>query len=198
MLAYQAVAGEPPYRARKGQHWMAAQLGTDPIPLSQLRPGVSPDLEDLLLRCLAAEPRHRPRAQDVVRQLGEMESRGTSSGESSSTAKQHRPPGSFRSGILRRRIPHIVSATFGAGVIFLGLVMAAVGIERLPDARGGGVDPGGADCRLAGQHGGDPDVEGVGPARAPHLSHALPRWPRKHASHSSVVGEKPLLLERRA
>lgn len=131
ILAYQVMAGEAPYRAATGQHWLAAQLGTDPIPLSRLRPGVSPDLEDLLLRCLSAEPRHRPRAQDVLRQLGEMEPRGTSGGEGSSTAKLH--PTGYGSGILRRRLPQIVSATVGAGVVFLGLVIGAVDIERLPD-----------------------------------------------------------------
>jgi len=133
MLAYRALAGEAPYRATTRQHWMTAHLGADPIPLSEFRPGVSPELEDLLLRCLAAEPRHRPRAQDVVRRLAEMESRGTSGGGVSSTAKQRSAPGSYRSGILRRRVPQIVSATFGAGVLFFGLVMGAVDIERLPD-----------------------------------------------------------------
>jgi serine/threonine protein kinase len=132
MLAYQALAGEAPYRATKGQHWMAAQLGTDPIPLSKLRPGVSPALEALLLRCLAAEPRHRPRAQDVVRQLGEMESRGPSNGAGSSTATQHSPTEGHRSGILRRRVPQIVSVTIVAGATFISLVMGAVDINRLP------------------------------------------------------------------
>lgn len=133
ILTYQAVAGAVPYRAKKGQHWMAAQLRTDPIPLSELRPGISADLDDLLLRCLATEPRHRPRAQDVVRHLRETGSRGRSGSEGSSTGKQHPPTGSHRAGILRRRVPHIVSATFGAGVIFMGLVMGAVDIERLPN-----------------------------------------------------------------
>ncbi|HUE77714.1 MAG TPA: serine/threonine-protein kinase, partial [Longimicrobiales bacterium] len=133
MLAYQALAGEAPYRATTRQQWIAAHLGADPIPISRLRPGVSPDLEDLLLRCLAAEPRHRPRAEDVVRRLAEIDSRGVSGGEVPSTAKPDRPPGSYRSGILRRRVPQIVSGTFAAGLVFLGLVMGAVDIERLPD-----------------------------------------------------------------
>ena len=63
ILAYEVLTGEGPYRAKTNAAWIQAHLNEDPIPVSQLRTGVSPELETLLLRCLATKPSQRPRAK---------------------------------------------------------------------------------------------------------------------------------------
>ena len=69
VVAYELLTREGPYRASTTQEWMRAHLTGEPRPLSSLRRDVSLELEALLLKCLAREPAHRPRAEELVRRL---------------------------------------------------------------------------------------------------------------------------------
>ncbi len=69
LLGYELLTGESPYEASTPTRWLTAHLHTEPRPLSSLRPGVKPDTEDLLLRCLNKVPEHRPSAAAVARLL---------------------------------------------------------------------------------------------------------------------------------
>jgi serine/threonine-protein kinase len=127
ILAYEALTGEGPYRGTTAREVFAAHLTGEPRPISTLRPGISADLEDLLLRCLAREPAHRPRAEDVLKRLQASPSSATSAPNSVA------PP---QDGLMlaKRRWPQIVSSTTVAGVGLLGLVMGAIqiGIFEVP------------------------------------------------------------------
>jgi serine/threonine protein kinase len=106
ILAYEVLTGEGPYRVTSTREAFAAHLTGEPRPISRIRPGISKDLEDLLLRCLAREPAHRPRAEDVVKRLEESGGGGVAAG-----GAVGQPVAAEGHGILRRRMPQIVAST---------------------------------------------------------------------------------------
>jgi serine/threonine-protein kinase len=64
LLAYEVLAGRGPFEAGSDMEWTRAHVRGEPAPISTLEPSVDDDLEDLLLRCLAKKPSHRPPAAD--------------------------------------------------------------------------------------------------------------------------------------
>ena len=66
LLGYELLTGQGPYVARAPSEIVAAHLRHVPRRLSELRPDVPPDLEMLLLRCLAKDPHERPTADEVM------------------------------------------------------------------------------------------------------------------------------------
>ncbi|MEO7858345.1 MAG: serine/threonine-protein kinase, partial [Gemmatimonadaceae bacterium] len=59
VLAYEMLAGEPPFTGPNARHVMAAHLTRVPEPLARLRPSVAPALEQLVMRCLEKRPADR-------------------------------------------------------------------------------------------------------------------------------------------
>ena len=127
ILAYEVLTGEGPYRAKTNAAWIQAHLNEDPIPVSQLRTGVSPELETLLLRCLATKPSQRPRAKGMVQAIDSLRA-GGGGGQIGQ--------GGEGLGVIRRRIPYIVGATFAAGLTLIGFVsqLVEMGLVRNPKA----------------------------------------------------------------
>jgi serine/threonine protein kinase len=123
VLAYEVLTGESPYAVSSTRETITAHLAGEPRPISRIRPGVSSDLEDLLLRCLARQPTHRPRAEDVVKRL---EAWGTADGASSGLAET----GDLL--LMKKRVPQIVLSTLAAGVTLVGLVGTLEQMNRLP------------------------------------------------------------------
>lgn len=58
-LAYFLLSGQPPFGNRTGIKMLAAHLYETPAPLVVRHPGVSADLEAVVLRCLAKDPANR-------------------------------------------------------------------------------------------------------------------------------------------
>lgn len=69
LLGFELLAGESPFDVASASELVTAHLQQPPRRPSSLGVDVDDDLEQLLLRCLAKEPAHRPAAADVVRQL---------------------------------------------------------------------------------------------------------------------------------
>jgi serine/threonine protein kinase len=69
LMGYETAAGRGPYEVKSKRDAVTAHIKQEPRKLSELRAGVEPLLEDVLLRCLAKEPGHRPSAADVAEQL---------------------------------------------------------------------------------------------------------------------------------
>lgn len=116
VLGYEILSGAAPYEARSATDWITAHLTKEPRPLQELRSDVPAPLADLLRRCLAKEPKHRPSARDVVRALepaGSVPSDTAGGGEDVDLQA-----------IVRKRVPQIVLLTFGAGVTLLGVTDA--------------------------------------------------------------------------
>jgi len=69
-MAYELLAGRPPFAGMTPQRLLAAHMGDRPQNVSQLRPDTPPLLVDLVMRCLEKDPTKRPQsAADVVRVL---------------------------------------------------------------------------------------------------------------------------------
>jgi serine/threonine protein kinase len=59
VLAYEMLAGAPPFTGSSARHVIAAHLTRIPEPLARARPGVHPALEQLVMRCLEKRPADR-------------------------------------------------------------------------------------------------------------------------------------------
>jgi eukaryotic-like serine/threonine-protein kinase len=69
-MAYELLAGHPPFHGRTPQRVLAAHMSEAPEPITNIRPDIAPSLADLVMRCLAKEPSERPAsAGDVLRIL---------------------------------------------------------------------------------------------------------------------------------
>jgi tetratricopeptide (TPR) repeat protein len=69
-MAYELLAGRPPFMGRTPQKLLAAQMGETPQPILELRPDTPVELAGVVMRCLAKDADDRPQsAADVVRVL---------------------------------------------------------------------------------------------------------------------------------
>lgn len=111
VLGYELLTGEGPYDARSNTEWINAHLRMEPRDLKAFRPDVDPALADLLRRCLAREPQHRPSVKDIKRVLkGDAGGVGAGAGAPDDLAE-----------LVRRRVPQIVLLTAGGGITLIGL-----------------------------------------------------------------------------
>ena len=70
IMAYEMLAGVPPFRGLAPRHLLAAQLAEAPAPLATHRADIPAALETLVLRCLEKDPDDRPQtAADIVAAL---------------------------------------------------------------------------------------------------------------------------------
>lgn len=117
ITGYELLTGEGPHRGGSTHQLIAARLSEAPRDLRELRPGVDPALANVLGRCLAREPKHRPSARDVMRAL-EL----PASGEVSAGGTRGRGEAADLNELIRRRVPQIVLITLGIGWGFMTLV----------------------------------------------------------------------------
>ena len=69
-MAYELLAGHPPFHGLTPHKLMAAHMGEIPRPIEELRPDCPPALARLVGRCLAKEPAQRPaNAEALLREL---------------------------------------------------------------------------------------------------------------------------------
>jgi len=70
VLAYEMLTGQPPFHGLNPQQTLAAHVTQAPTPLGLRRPGLSPVLEGVVMRCLAKRPADRfQSADDLVTAL---------------------------------------------------------------------------------------------------------------------------------
>lgn len=69
ILGHELLTLHGPYDAKSKVDMATAHLRQDPKPITDFRSDADPRLSDLLLRCLAKKPEHRPRATDIVKIL---------------------------------------------------------------------------------------------------------------------------------
>jgi len=69
VLGYELLTGAGPFRATSPHEVAAAHLRDIPAPLSQQRPDVDADLEQLIAACLAKNPADRPSAEAIAERL---------------------------------------------------------------------------------------------------------------------------------
>ncbi len=113
-MAYEVLAGRPPFIGTTAQSVLAAHIAESPEPLTKHRGNVPPDLESVVLRCLEKKPADR--FQSAEEMLPYLEPFATSSGGVPAT-KLTPPLGTGAR--ARRRLT--VGALGVAGLIALGL-----------------------------------------------------------------------------
>jgi tetratricopeptide (TPR) repeat protein/tRNA A-37 threonylcarbamoyl transferase component Bud32/TolB-like protein len=65
-VAYELLAGHPPFHDRSPQRVLAAHMSETPRPIASLRPDAPPALSDLITRCLAKDASDRPQSAAEV------------------------------------------------------------------------------------------------------------------------------------
>ena len=137
ILAYEVLTLKHAYGATSKVQVATAHLEKDPIALRQLRPDADPRLEELLRRCLAKKPNHRPRATEVAKALQQITEKPKTGGRGGSTrealpaAVQNIPALQSFLGELRRRHVYNVAVFY---ILVAGgiLTTADLTIESLP------------------------------------------------------------------
>jgi TolB-like protein/tRNA A-37 threonylcarbamoyl transferase component Bud32 len=77
-LAYELLAGRPPFTGATAQAVLVAHVTEPPQPLAELRPAGPPALSDLIMQCLAKAPGDRPQSAEAI--VTTLENLGTPSG----------------------------------------------------------------------------------------------------------------------
>jgi serine/threonine-protein kinase len=105
-MAYEMLAGRPPFCDMSPRKLLAAHLTMQPVPILAVRPDTPPALATLVMRCLEKEPADRPQdANELARVLEIVSSGGERSGR-----------------------PHVARGTLARwlGLGFVGLVAVAI------------------------------------------------------------------------
>ncbi len=70
VVAYEMIAGRPPFRGTSSQELIAAHVATVPEPLTAYRPACPPAVAAVIMRCLQKRPADRPQsAEELLRAL---------------------------------------------------------------------------------------------------------------------------------
>jgi serine/threonine-protein kinase len=130
VMAYEMLAGQPPFTGGTPQAVLAAHVTQTPEPVSTRRPSVPPGLAALVMRCL--EKRAADRWQTAEELLAELEALATSSG--GITPTDTRPVRAVVSAPRRK---------WGvAGLVLAALAVAGVlGVRQLRSPAGAALDP---------------------------------------------------------
>ncbi|GMR13514.1 MAG: hypothetical protein BMS9Abin29_1724 [Gemmatimonadota bacterium] len=142
ILGHELLTLHGPYDAKSKVDMATAHLRQDPRPVTDFRSDADPRLSDLVLRCLAKKPEHRPSATDLVKTLeriadgdpGSSEGRGTTASQDSNAAEPFPALRGFLDELGRRKVYRVaVAYLVGSFVVFEGAqnVWAAL---RLPEA----------------------------------------------------------------
>ena len=95
-MAYEMLAGHPPFTGRNAQAMLAAHFVETPVPLDTLRPALPSTLTRMVMQCLEKNPADRPQnADDVLRALDGVTpsppaERHTASGSSGASTRRTR------------------------------------------------------------------------------------------------------------
>jgi len=125
VMAYELLAGRPPFVGGSPQQVLAAHVTQAPEPVSKFRPGISPALEAAIMRCLAKRPADRWQSADEL--LGQLEPLTTPSGGMTPTST--RPIEGWKPASGNRKWVFAAAALLGA--VALGTTWMLMG-NRAP------------------------------------------------------------------
>jgi DNA-binding SARP family transcriptional activator/tRNA A-37 threonylcarbamoyl transferase component Bud32 len=128
LLGFELLAGRGPFDAESRRELYAAHVRERPRRLTELRPDVDRDLAELLERCLAKQPTHRPSAERAARVLSARP------GEEPVVPEPHKAwPRRILSALAERRVPHALAAYLAGGFVLVELVGEMVSRELVAD-----------------------------------------------------------------
>ncbi len=77
VMAYELLAGRPPFFDRPSHALIMAHIAELPEPIDRLVPSIPPVLADVVMRCLAKNPKDRPQsAQEILEALDDVRTSG--------------------------------------------------------------------------------------------------------------------------
>ncbi len=123
-MAYEMLAGRPPFSGMSSQQVLAAHMTIVPAPVASLRPSVPPALNALIMRCLEKTPADR--VQHASDLLGTLQSMATPTGGTAPTSATPAMT-SGAAEAFRRSHPLRVAMLFGLASV---AVLATVVILR--------------------------------------------------------------------
>ncbi|MDZ4865383.1 MAG: protein kinase [Gemmatimonadota bacterium] len=126
VLAYEMLTGHPPFHGLTPQQTLAAHVTQAPVSATQRRPGISPALDALIMRCLAKRPADRYQTADDL--VAALEPLATPSGGMTPTHTM--PIGAVGA---PRAVPRWVRGVI-AGVVVILLGAAAFALWNRPPA----------------------------------------------------------------
>ncbi len=107
LVGYELLTGRGPYEATSRREKLTAHMQQEPRKLSELLADADKELEELLLRCLAKDPQHRPNAADLAQRL-----QAAPSGVTPAPPVPGPPQPGLLSRLMERRLPQITGAWF--------------------------------------------------------------------------------------
>jgi tetratricopeptide (TPR) repeat protein/TolB-like protein len=156
VMAYEMLAGQPPFAGRDAAQLLAAHLARAPESLATHRPGIPPELAALVMRCLEKRPADRPQSADEL--LAALDATRTPSGG----ARGVRPD------VVRR--PRQMLLIAGAAVALAAAVGAAAVVAR---RRAPELDPKRVAVAVFENQTGDPALDPLGRMAADWLTQGL-------------------------
>lgn len=130
VLAWELLTGEGPYAAKTGTELIRAHLTGEPRELTEVRSDAPPALADLLRRCLAREPLHRPTAAVLVQRLEAIGAAG--SGDRVAVSAEATADLTDPATLIKRRVPQIVGLAVVAGGGVVGFMSSLYERYELP------------------------------------------------------------------
>jgi serine/threonine-protein kinase len=118
VLGYELLAGRPPFAGLTPQETLAAHVTQQPEPVNKHRPGISPALSGVLMKCLAKRPADRWQTADEL--LAQLEPLATPSGGITPTTTRPVPA----VGAPRSRVA--VGAVAAAGILLVLIIGVAL------------------------------------------------------------------------
>ena len=130
VLAYELLAGEPPFRGATAQAVIAAHLGRTAAPILEQRPSVPPELAAIISRCMEKRPADRyQRAEELLSALEVITASSTSTPRSVPAPVPGRQPTAPSTWPLRQ-----VFGVFAvAAVVILAAAWGLRSLLGLPD-----------------------------------------------------------------
>jgi tetratricopeptide (TPR) repeat protein/TolB-like protein len=119
-MAFELLAGEPPFSGRTPARVLAAHMGEPPRSIAELRPDAPAALSDLVMRCLAKDANDRPQsASDMIATLNSVTS---GSGMQALPSVLMNGPAAFRRALVMYLVAVVaVAAIAKAATVTIGL-----------------------------------------------------------------------------
>jgi serine/threonine-protein kinase len=118
-ILYEMLTGQPPFAGPNSLAVMNERLLTDPTPARELNAAISPELEEILFRAMAREPRHRyATASEMAWEMEHQELVGVESGE-------RRPVRLGRFAINRRKMALYAALALVPVLVFVVMLLLA-------------------------------------------------------------------------
>lgn len=123
IMAYEMLAGHPPFAGRTPQQLLAAHVNRPPEPLGTVRSSIPPDLAAVVMRCLEKRPADRWQgADELLRALEAVATPGTGTASTVATPAARpaaAPPAQGRKSFRAALGAAAMIAGLGAGALFL-------------------------------------------------------------------------------